>query len=309
MSDEYDVVKMDFPPYEEEYPALPEPEVTEEPFYKIKEEVYRRNRAIAAEQQTALLKEEERRKAEKREQFREMLEKSKSPAPALPKLRINGLALSIAVIAVFGIFIANVRKTKASADAAVSEAFASEVIQYMETERINYTQVVTSETSAAEQDSSKFTAAAVREPFEENGLYIYNTAAMSYMFAPSYDVIDGKTVLTLYVDVKNLTDYSYAVVPNFSIRNKGEFYAASVGSEAAAHFREAEELRNGEWVKTGAVFTAYDFNEKNICSFKLQFDSDVSEGTLYFEPLSLTSEEYAERSDEAFQIPLEDILA
>lgn len=306
MDDNYDVVKMDFPPYEEEYSALPEPEITEEPFYKIKEEVYRRNRAIAAEQQTAMLKEEERRKAEKREQFREMLEKSKPPAPALPKLRINGAALSIAVIAVFGIFIASVRKSNAAADAAKSEAFASEFIQYMEAERVNTAQAVPPETAADEQDDRKFTA--VREPFEENGFYICNTAAMSYMFAPSYDIIDGKTVLTLYVDVKNLTDYSYAVVPNFSIRNKGEFYAASVGSEAAAHFREAEELRNGEWVKTGAVFMAYDFNEENICSFKLQFDSDVSEGTLYFEPLSFTSREYAERSDEAFQIPLEDIL-
>lgn len=294
MSDEYDVVKMDFPPYEEEYSALPEPEVTEEPFYKIKEEVYRRNRAIAAEQQTALLKEEERRKAEKREQFREMLEKSKPPAPALPKLRINGLALSIAVIAVFGIFIAAVRKSNTAANAAVSEAFASEVIQYMETERVTTTQAVITETAAAEQDERKFTA--VREPFEEDGVsYIYCTSAMSYRFTPSYDEHDGEPCLHINVDVKNLTDYDYIIVPNFNII-KGEYiYIPKV---------------NGEYMilQPDGLF---EFDENSLCSFLLEFEhyNVESDGAaLDFSTRPFDKTNYAEKCDEDFQIPIRSIL-
>ena len=72
-----DIVKMDFPPYVEEYSPFPdiEPDFN---FEDKKEEIYLRNRIIAAQEQVKLLKDEERKRLEKQEKFREMTEAAKA---------------------------------------------------------------------------------------------------------------------------------------------------------------------------------------------------------------------------------------
>ncbi|MDE6710491.1 MAG: hypothetical protein K2J76_08375, partial [Oscillospiraceae bacterium] len=72
-----DIVKLDLPPYVEEYSPFPdvEPDFN---FEDKKEEIYLRNRIIAAQEQVKLIKEEERKRLEKQEKFREMTEAAKA---------------------------------------------------------------------------------------------------------------------------------------------------------------------------------------------------------------------------------------
>lgn len=65
---DYDVIEMDFPEYEESYPALAEAE-TDISFILNKEEVYKRNRIIAAEKQAEQLVSEEKAKEKRRAEF------------------------------------------------------------------------------------------------------------------------------------------------------------------------------------------------------------------------------------------------
>lgn len=94
-----DIVEMDFPPYVEEHSPFPdvEPEFN---FEDNKEEIYLRNRIIAAEEQVKLLKEEERKRLEKQEQFREMTEAAKS---ADKKRHWDNIILLDSIIVIFGI--------------------------------------------------------------------------------------------------------------------------------------------------------------------------------------------------------------
>lgn len=97
-----DIVKMDFPPYVEEYPPLPDVE-TDFNFEDNKEEIYRRNRIIAAETQLAILKEENRQKLEKYKQFREMTKTTASANAANVKNYWDKLVLPVSLITVFAI--------------------------------------------------------------------------------------------------------------------------------------------------------------------------------------------------------------
>ncbi len=71
MDKQIDVISMDLPEYEEEYSPFPDVK-TELPFAEGKEEVYRRNRLIAAEEQAKLLAEEEKKKADKKAELENM---------------------------------------------------------------------------------------------------------------------------------------------------------------------------------------------------------------------------------------------
>jgi len=77
MDKENDVLSMDFPEYEEEYP--PFPDITAElPFAEGKEEVYRRNRLIAAEERVKQLVSEEKKKADKKAELENMYTEAKA---------------------------------------------------------------------------------------------------------------------------------------------------------------------------------------------------------------------------------------
>lgn len=291
MDDNYDVVEMDFPPYEEEYSHLPEPESTVEPFYKVKEEVYRRNRAIAAEEQTALLKAEERRKAEKRERYREMLEEAK---PVKRRGLIGKEKLIPWIIVVVGIVssLHRVDNSKPDTDGVyVTSVQPEQVLQATTVERV---------TRAAEAEENAFDElklGIVREPFENDGVsYVYCTSAMSYRFTPSYDEHDGEPCLHINVDVKNLTDYDYIIVPNFTIK-KEFIYFPKV---------------NGEYVYQPDGLLVYEFDKNSLCSFLLEFDYynvEADGAVLDFSTQSFKTTDEAEKCDEDFEIPIKTIMA
>lgn len=65
-----DIVEMDFPPYVEEYSPFPDVEIDFN-FEDNKEEIYRRNRIIAAKEQADIIKREKLQRLEKQRQLRE----------------------------------------------------------------------------------------------------------------------------------------------------------------------------------------------------------------------------------------------
>lgn len=65
-----DIVEMDFPPYVEEYSPFPDVEIDFN-FEENKEEIYRRNRIIAAKEQADIIKSEKLQRLEKQRQLRE----------------------------------------------------------------------------------------------------------------------------------------------------------------------------------------------------------------------------------------------
>ncbi len=66
---ENDVLMMELPEYEEEFPPFAEAETQDISFVVNKEDIYRRNRLIAAEEQTRQLAEEEKAKEKRRAEF------------------------------------------------------------------------------------------------------------------------------------------------------------------------------------------------------------------------------------------------
>lgn len=340
-TDDPDIVEMDFPPYVEEYSPFPDVEADFN-FEDNKEEIYRRNRIIAAEKQLAVLREENRQKLEKQEQYREISEKSE---PVKPQRRIPIALLSSAMIVICFIFVIAVKTAVHDYDHDydyVTTVQPTEVLQVSETKPVTRakkktvppeaaaaeTEEVVSETQVeaeltdvretievyeteAETNSEILKITAVREPLAEDGSsFIYNTAAMSYKLTPSYrETQDGGTFLNIFVTVKNLTNYNYSIVPNFIIDNDGDLTRASVNdSSSNMNCFHVEQLVNGEWTKTDSEAIAYDFDENHLCSFRLQFYYSEAYGVFSFAPNSRISREYAEKSDEGFEVPLEDIL-
>ena len=350
-----DIVEMDFPPYVEEYSPFPdvEPDFN---FEDNKEEIYRRNRIIAAEEQLAVLREENRQKLEKQEQFREMTKAAKTYNAVSKKRYLNkvtrkfriavyclGAIVAVSWIAVFiatrvpnpsydvhfdpdtseiEVVIGDLILRGSTADEELTETAATQVSKEPIVTEISEVITEDEETEAVEEPVEDYAAeteindeilktTAVREPFEEDGSsYIYNTAAMSYKFTPMYTENQyGQTSLSIYVTVKNLTDYGYAIIPNFVIDNNGDLTRASVNeSSSSTHSSYAEQLVDGEWVKTDTQFIAYDFDKNHLCSFRLQFFYSETTGVFSFAPSSRISREYAEKSDMDFEIPLEEIL-
>lgn len=330
MDDNYDVVEMDFPPYEEEYSHLPEPESTAEPFYKVKEEVYRRNRAIAAEEQTALLKAEERRKAEKRERYREMLEEAK---PVKRRGLIGKEKLIPWIIVVVGIVSSLhwVDNSKPDTDGVyVTSVQPEQVLQATTVERVTRarTETVAAETEVevTEEKTAKATTVKsetdayeemlkttlVREPFDNDGVsYIHCTDTMSYKFKVKYydqeykyrD--DGKKVYNcvhLDVTVKNLTDYPYMVMSEFYFcTNYGEFKTKGLidGYNPNNAFSSGGADSEPE---------AFSFDENNLCNFSIDFAYiDGYHVEFYYLP-ERVSDQFVQYAAEDFMIPIEDIM-
>ena len=101
-----DIVKPNLPPYVEEQSPFPdiEPDFN---FEDKKEEIYLRNRIIAAQEQVKLLKEEERKRLEKQEKIREMTRAAKAADRAAIAAKKNQywdkLVLPVSIITVCAI--------------------------------------------------------------------------------------------------------------------------------------------------------------------------------------------------------------
>lgn len=207
--EDYDVIEMDFPPYVEEYSPFPdvEPEFS---FEEHKEEIYLRNRIIAAQEQAKLLKEEERKRLEKQEQFREMTEAAKAVTPKRHWDKLVLLDAIIAVIGIIALIVALSGRTSKPSET-IYDSF-----EKMETDNI-WAEMRLTETETATQVSAKpivteiseeeqteiilekdpflvyderndeiLKTTAVRKPFEAaEGEYVFNTDVMSYKIKPS----------------------------------------------------------------------------------------------------------------------------
>lgn len=215
-----DIVETDFPPYVEEYSPFPDVELDFN-FEENKEEIYRRNRIIAAEEQAKLLKEEERKRLEKQEKLRKMTEEARA---ANKKRYPDMLVLLDSIIVIIGIIAFIVALSGRTSKPPVSVYDSFEEIQtdsIWDEMRLKGNAVSQTETEAATQAYQEQTAAksskkkkekeetqivldkdpfsayderneeilkttAVREPLEAaEGEYVINTDVMSYKIAPS----------------------------------------------------------------------------------------------------------------------------
>lgn len=225
MDNEYDVIEMDFPGYEEEYP--PFPDVTAElPFAEGKEEVYRRNRLIAAEEQAKQLAEDEKKKADRKAELENMYleaaetnrRRRKNHGADKRSVAVITVA-AVAFLAIFLVYAVN-EVISVSSDHDVVKEYADIMTVYTETsvraergaeEKKPETEAVVTEaeaveevTEAAETETEVMKAAAettaeaatevsARQPAvpfeEEQGAVVYNTGALSFKFAASSEPI------------------------------------------------------------------------------------------------------------------------
>lgn len=326
---EYDVVEMDFPEYSGEFPpvggAIPGTSFSAE-----KTEIYRRNREIAAEMQSEALAAKEQEKADKIAKLERIYEESEAPmnftAAFGRRARIVFPVITAAfIVVIFVLVIMSVQsstqldRSQAAAESASEAAAAmvipaTEVVTRAETTRITRAETeiavteesieeVTEEVTEIPVEILKTTA--VREPFEETGTaFVYNTEAMSYRFKPEYT---GKQ-LSVYVTVKNLTDYDYYIVPHFFMETELDEIHASVNeSSSKSHYFHAEELIDGEWTENTYKFLAYDFDKDHLCSFRLQFIIYGECRSFSYDPQFKINNEYSEKVDEGFEIPFEEL--
>ena len=160
-----DIVKLDLPPYVEEYSPFPdvEPDFN---FEDKKEEIYLRNRIIAAQEQVKLLKEEERKRLEKQEKFREMTEAAKAADRAVRTAKKNQywdkLVLPVSIITICAIISLIVVLSGRLSDppASVYDFSYEESLNYLFNEmRLRETTMAVTQTETATQVSQEPVAA------------------------------------------------------------------------------------------------------------------------------------------------------
>lgn len=178
MDKETDVISMDFPEYEEGYPPLPD--VTAElPFAEGKEEVYRRNRLIAAEERVKQLAEEEKKKADRKAELENMYMEAAKANHSPGRLRKSSGAdkkaaavIKIAVAAMIAMVLSfSIGSIRPDNDGAVTEYAESEAVQVLETSAAVRTEVsaaveLTLEEKQSDAETEADTAEAVSEPAE-----------------------------------------------------------------------------------------------------------------------------------------------
>ncbi|MBD5139015.1 MAG: hypothetical protein HDT24_06885 [Ruminococcus sp.] len=341
MNDDYDIVEWDFPEYLEEHSAVPDVE-DEVSFTEHKEEIYRRNRLIAAEEQAKLLKEAERDKALRRQQTEELIREAESAeAYVIPrKMAVSAVAV-VCIVMVVIVALINVNRKADGYDTAeiiaetivMPETTVSEKVTRVTTERKKRETTVTEEiseetTETVTEASSETTTASeippellktmtVREPFAADGnSYIYNTAVMSYKFTSEYGGLNeyGVEMYTIHMSVKNLTDYGYFVVPEFRLTNgeTGNYQSCSLASYDREHTHFSSSFRYGddeEWREGSPI--AFSFDESGMCEISLNvyFNTEFDKSYDTFEYDSQRGfPKYTENADEGFKIPLSEIL-
>lgn len=248
-----DIVEMDLPDYAEYDHAIPDVE-PEASFAENKEEIYRRNRLLAADMQAkelAVIAKEEKAIAVKAAAL-DAVYREKAAAEyysrgikyifsALAVLLVTVLAVLavLLIIQTFGsresgslitdleeldVDLGTLYEAVASSAAEVSgeKAEVPEIAEEAEeaAEEAEEAEEELPEDSEEESAAYSLSDAAVREPFENDGsALICNTEIMSYRFEPHYKLNRlGEPELVIYTSVKNLTDDEYFVIPNFIVR-------------------------------------------------------------------------------------------
>lgn len=342
---DYDVIEMELPPYEEEFSPFPEVE-TDFNFEEHKEDIYRRNRLIAAERQTELLREENRRKIEKQRQFKEMTELAanakprRKPAEGLP-LRVILLVWGIMLLAVVGGQLFNEMRPKTK-DEIPTKADIYEIQPELESQSLESSLTLETVTEAAvvltdtaeqsglseeaseeeevtavedpfvEWEENEFNeelseVSALREPFAEDGTaYIYSTEKMSCKFTPEYTENQYGNSILCV----------YVTVKNLTDYDYifvPEFFCENTGDVIRADFIRPSVNESTSWMysfrdESEKSHMYYEFDEDGLCSFTLQFYGEEVEyfGEFLFSPKYPQNTE--EKIDEGFSIPFSEIL-
>lgn len=343
MNDDYDVVEMDFPEYREEQSPIPDVE-NKISFSAHKEEIYRRNRLIAAEEQTRLLKEREREKAARCEETEELYRDAEEAEAYVFSRRIAA-PLVIAVCVLLSAIVALVNKnSRAAMEYAAAEAMAETTVMWQTAATEKVTRITTERTrreteaklteaeiSVTAAETAVETAAetteeihpeilktaVVREPFAEDGnSYVYNTGVMSYRFTAENGGVNeyGIETVTINVSVKNLTDYGYLLIPSFNLSDSvsGNHRSCSLASYDRQYTHFSSPYRWGgdeEWHEGNPI--AFSFDENSLCEISLSvyFDagSDIGYDTLIYDSQH-GFPDYTKEADVGFELPLDEIL-
>ena len=341
-----DIVQMDFPEYREEHSALPDVE-NESSFTAHKEEIYRRNRLIAAEEQTRLLKEEEQKKAEKRERTEELYRDAESAEAYVISRKMAVPIVIVFCVALFAIVALLNKNSRVTMEYAAAEALTETTVTWQTVATEKVTRVTTERTrreteeEITEEEISETTVESavetetettkeippevlkttiVREPFAEDGnSYVFNTDAMSYRFTAENNGINeyGIEKVTINVSAKNLTDYKYMITCTssaFRITDSSSGNSQSCDIEhydpQYTHFSSPFKYADDEEWHDGLPI-AFEFNESNLCEFSLNvyFDqeSDNNYNTFVYNSKA-GFPQYNQYSDVSFEIPLDEIL-
>lgn len=350
MNDDYDVIEMDLPDYQEEHSAIPDVE-DEISFAENKEEIYRRNRLIAAEEQAKQLREAEREKLLRRERNEELIRVTESAETyVIPKKAAVSVVIVFCIVLFSVIALVN-NNSKAGVEYAYDEIVAettvmretavTEKVTRVTTERKKRETTTVTEKSEAAAETTEAPIEAttevpaettaeippevlktmiVREPFADDGnSYIYNTAVMSYRFTAENGGINeyGIKKITIYVSVKNLTDYGYLVIPYYrSFRltdsSSGNYQDCDLADYDREHTHFSSSFKyegDEEWREGSPV--AFSFDENSLCEFSLDIyfdtESDIEYDTFEYDPQN-GFPRYYENADVGFEIPLSEIL-
>ncbi len=173
-----DIISMDFPDYVEEYPPFPDVKM-ELPFAEGKEEVYRRNRLIAAEEQAKQLAEEEKKKAERKAELENMYleaaETNRSPGRFRKSLGADKKATAVLITAIAALIaILLVSFAKPNYDEGIGGA--AEYAEESEAPLVSVTYTAAQAESEPERMHTKHAIASI-EPFEYEGESLFKVAA------------------------------------------------------------------------------------------------------------------------------------
>ena len=332
---DYDVLEIDLPAYEEDSFAIPDIPA-ESSFAENKEEIYRRNRLLAADMQMEVLAAEEETRAAKKAEFEDLYKESAAAVNYNRSMKIIFSVLAVmlaAVIAVLAILFIQMRDSfknvsvSADAEEVVSSVTVPVVTEVPKKAAVSEKKEVTSAEIKTEEEiipESVIKTTIVREPYEsKDSTMVYNTEIMSYALTPWrtdpswYPPIERsryKDKLKVFVTVLNLTDYYYYIVPNFYMKTSdGSIVPAEVTANAsydvANYELDAEELIDGEWVKTGDKCSVYGFNINggNFLSLTLEFDVRDDYGSLCYDPQYKINHEFSDKVDVGFEIPFEEL--
>lgn len=342
MNDDYDVVEMDFPEYREEQPAIPDVE-NKSSFSEHKEEIYRRNRLIAAEEQNRLLKEEEREKAVRREKTEELYRDAEEAEAYVFSRKITLPLVILFCISLFAVGTLLIRNSHTAADYAEASAAAETTVLWETTVTEKVTRVTTertrreTETEITEEETEEISetttvettaettekipdevlkVTVVREPFAEDGSsYIYNTGVMSYRFTAENNGLNeyGVEKITIRISVKNLTDYGYMLIPSFRLKDSdGNYQSCALDhyNKEQTYFSSPFKYADDDEWRDGSPI-AFDFDENNLCEISLNayFDPEADNKYVAFEYDSQRGfPNYTKNADVGFVIPLDEIL-
>lgn len=272
-----DVLEIELPAYQEDSFAIPDVEA-ESSFAENKEEVYRRNRLMAADMQMEVLAAKEEAKAVKKAEFEDLYKESAAAVNYGRSMKIIFSVLAVmlaAVIAVLAILFIQMRSSlKNVSMSAEAEEIVSSVTAPVVTE-------VPKKAAVSEKEEFTYLTMDTSPLSEEEGTLVYNAEKISYRFAPYYGVNeDYKTVLYVDITAKKIVDDIYLrVIPEFSLAD------SSSGSEKRGFLSEYEKglaiYPSGEFYRVGKDGKmeqyepdpeAFGFDRYDLCTFTMCFD-------------------------------------